>query len=81
MVPSKQMKIQSAEHKDEGYTALAIAKHLHVALKNSRNGTGSGDMILFYGPQIAPILKYTDANKLMLSLIEETAGYFDRLQK
>jgi nitronate monooxygenase len=34
------------------------------------------DMILFWGGQIAPILKHKKANTLMQSLIEETTDYF-----
>ncbi len=38
------------------------------------------DMILFWGGQIAPILKHTKATELMHSLIEETTAYFDDLK-
>lgn len=38
------------------------------------------DMILFWGGQIAPILKHTKADELMRSLIEETTTYFDNLK-
>jgi nitronate monooxygenase len=38
------------------------------------------DMILFWGGQIAPILKHTKAKKLMDTLIEETTAYFDDLK-
>lgn len=38
------------------------------------------DMILFWGGQIAPILKHTKAKELMNSLIEETNAYFDDLK-
>jgi len=38
------------------------------------------DMILFWGGQIAPILKHTKAKELMHSLIEETTNYFDDLR-
>jgi nitronate monooxygenase len=38
------------------------------------------DMILFWGGQIAPILKHTKANELMRSLIEETTAYFSNLK-
>jgi len=37
------------------------------------------DMILFWGGQIAPILKHTKASELMKSILEETTAYFDRL--
>lgn len=38
------------------------------------------DMILFWGGQIAPILKHTKAKELTQSLIEETNAYFDDLK-
>jgi nitronate monooxygenase len=38
------------------------------------------DMILFWGGQIAPILKHTKAKALMQSLIEETTDYFNDLK-
>lgn len=38
------------------------------------------DMILFWGGQIAPILKHTKAKELMHALIEETNSYFDDLK-
>jgi nitronate monooxygenase len=36
-------------------------------------------MILFWGGQIAPILKHTKAKELMDSIIEETNAYFNNL--
>lgn len=38
------------------------------------------DMILYWGGQIAPILKHTKAADLMASLIEETSDYFSGLK-
>lgn len=38
------------------------------------------DMILFWGGQIAPILKHTKAADLMTSLVEETSYYFNQLK-
>ncbi|PXY46415.1 NAD(P)H-dependent flavin oxidoreductase [Flavobacterium hydrophilum] len=38
------------------------------------------DMILFWGGQIAPILKHTKASELMHALITETTAYFDDLK-
>ncbi|MFH6943540.1 NAD(P)H-dependent flavin oxidoreductase [Flavobacterium sp. FlaQc-50] len=39
------------------------------------------DMILFWGGQIAPILKHTKATELMQALITETTSYFDDLKR
>jgi nitronate monooxygenase len=38
------------------------------------------DMILFWGGQIAPILKHTKASELMTSILEEMTAYFDHLK-
>jgi len=38
------------------------------------------DMILFWGGQIAPILKHTKARELTVSILEETSAYFDHLK-
>ncbi|GGF03632.1 NAD(P)H-dependent flavin oxidoreductase [Flavobacterium limi] len=38
------------------------------------------DMILFWGGQIAPILKHTKASELMQALISETTAYFEDLK-
>jgi nitronate monooxygenase len=38
------------------------------------------DMILFWGGQIAPILKHKKAAELMRSILEETTAYFDHLK-
>ena len=38
------------------------------------------DMILFWGGQIAPVLKHTKALELMEPIIEETTAYFDTLK-
>jgi len=38
------------------------------------------DMILFWGGQIAPVLKHKKAAELMRSVLEETTAYFDHLK-
>jgi nitronate monooxygenase len=38
------------------------------------------DLVLFWGGQIAPILKHTKATTLMQSLIEETTAYYNNLK-
>lgn len=39
------------------------------------------DMVLFWGGQIAPILKHTKAKVLMESLMEETTAYFNTVKQ
>lgn len=41
---------------------------------------GKWDMILFWGGQIAPVLKHTKAGELMRAIIEETTAYFNHLK-
>lgn len=38
------------------------------------------DMVLFWGGQIAPVLKHTKASALMKSILEETTMYFEGLK-
>jgi len=38
------------------------------------------DMILFWGGQIAPVLKHRKAGELMMSILKETTAYFDHLK-
>ena len=38
------------------------------------------DMVLFWGGQIAPVLKHTKAKELMQAIIKETTDYFDELK-
>lgn len=38
------------------------------------------DMILFWGGQIAPVLKHTKADDLMRSILAETTAYFEHLK-
>ena len=38
------------------------------------------DMVLFWGGQIAPVLKHSKAKELMTSLIDEATSYFDNLK-
>jgi nitronate monooxygenase len=38
------------------------------------------DMILFWGGQIAPVLKHRKAKPLMDSLIEETTAWFNDIK-
>lgn len=54
----------------------AFMSHLRkAALANEK-----WDMVLFWGGQIAPVLKHTKASELMKSILEETNSYFDDLK-
>jgi nitronate monooxygenase len=37
------------------------------------------DMILFWGGQIAPVLKHRKAGELMMSILKETRAYFSQV--
>jgi len=53
---------------------------LMASLRKAALDQQKWDMILFWGGQIAPILKHTKAEALMHSLIEETTTYFNNLK-
>lgn len=54
---------------------------LMSSLRKSAIEQEKWDMVLFWGGQIAPILKHHKAKELMYSLIEETNFYYDNLKK
>lgn len=54
----------------------AFMSHLRTAAMANEKW----DMVLFWGGQIAPVLKHTKAAELMKSILEETDRYFDDLK-
>lgn len=59
-------------HKEESILPFPLQTTFMSQLRKAALEQGTGDMILFWGGQIAPILKHTSAKELMQSLIEET---------
>lgn len=66
--------------KEENILPFPLQTTLISPLRKAALDQQKWDMILFWGGQIAPILKHTKAKELMHSLIEETNAYFDDLK-
>jgi nitronate monooxygenase len=67
-------------HKEAGILPFPLQTTLMSNLRKAALEQEKWDMILFWGGQIAPMLKHTSAKALMQSLIEETTAYFDNLK-
>nr|WP_294947610.1 nitronate monooxygenase [uncultured Mucilaginibacter sp.] len=67
-------------HKEAGMLPFPLQTTFMAPLRKVALEQEKWDMILFWGGQIAPILKHTKATELMQSLIEETTAYFDGLK-
>ncbi|MDA6068348.1 nitronate monooxygenase [Flavobacterium sp. AC] len=66
--------------KEESILPFPLQTTLISPLRKAALDQQKWDMILFWGGQIAPILKHTKAVALMNSLIEETTAYFNDLK-
>jgi nitronate monooxygenase len=67
--------------KEENVLPFPLQTTLISPLRKAALDQQKWDMILFWGGQIAPILKHTKAKELMHSLIEETNTYFNDLKR
>jgi len=67
-------------HKENSFLPFPLQTQFMSHLQKAAIEQEKWDMILFWGGQVAPILKYTKAAELMKSIIEETAAYFDHLK-
>jgi nitronate monooxygenase len=59
--------------KESGMLPFPLQTMFMSSLRKAALERQKHDMVLFWGGQIAPILKHTKAAQLMESLIEETA--------
>ena len=66
--------------KEENILPFPLQTTLISPLRKAALDQQKWDMILFWGGQIAPILKHKKAKDLMHSLIEETTTYFNDLK-
>jgi nitronate monooxygenase len=66
--------------KEENILPFPLQTTLISPLRKAALDQQRWDMILFWGGQIAPILKHKKAKDLMHSLIEETTSYFNDLK-
>jgi len=67
-------------YKETAFLPFPLQSTFMAPLRKAALEQEKWDMILFWGGQIAPILKYTKAKELMRSLIEETTTYFNDLK-
>lgn len=67
-------------HKEASILPFPLQSTFMSPLRKAAIEQEKWDMILFWGGQIAPILKHTKAKVLMESLIEETTAYFNNLK-
>lgn len=66
--------------KEKQILPFPLQTTLMASLRKAALEQGKWDMVLFWGGQIAPILKHTKATSLMASLIEETDAYFNQIK-
>jgi len=64
-------------HKENGFLPFPLQTQFMSHLRKAAIEQEKWDMILFWGGQIAPILKHTKAAELMRSILEETTAYFN----
>jgi len=67
-------------HKESGFLPFPLQTQFMSHLRKAAIEQEKWDMILFWGGQVAPVLKHTKAAELMKSVIEETSAYFDHLK-
>jgi nitronate monooxygenase len=67
-------------HKEKGFLPFPLQTQFISHLRKAAIEQEKWDMILFWGGQIAPVLKHTKAGELMKSVLEETTAYFDCLK-
>ncbi len=67
-------------HKENSFLPFPLQTQFMSHLRKAAIEQEKWDMILFWGGQVAPVLKHTKAAELMKSIIEETTAYFDHLK-
>ena len=67
-------------HQEKSFLPFPLQTQFMSHLRKAAIEQQKWDMILFWGGQIAPILKHKKARGLMKSIIEETTEYFDHLK-
>jgi nitronate monooxygenase len=67
-------------NKEKGFLPFPLQTQFMSHLRTAAIEQEKWDMILFWGGQIAPIVKHTKAGELMRSVVEETTAYFDQLK-
>ena len=68
-------------HKEKVFLPFPLQTQFMSHLRKAAIEQEKWDMILFWGGQIAPVLKHTKAAGLMRSILNETTAYFDHLKE
>ena len=66
--------------RDKEFLPFPLQTQLMSHLREAALEQKKWDMILFWGGQIAPVLKHKTARELMKSILEETTAYYDHLK-
>jgi len=64
-------------NQEKSFLPFPLQRQFMSSLNVAANEQKKWDMILFWGGQIAPILKHKKAAELLKSIVEETTSYFD----
>jgi nitronate monooxygenase len=67
-------------HQQKSFLPFPLQSQFMSHLRTAAIEQEKWDMILFWGGQIAPVLKHKKTDALMKSILEETTAYFDRLK-
>src|SRR5687768_890693 len=67
-------------NKEKGFLPFPLQTQFMSHLRTAAIEQKKWDMILFWGGQIAPVLKHTKAAELMKSIVEDTTTYMDHLK-
>ena len=67
-------------HQEKDFLPFPLQTQFMSHIRKAAIEQEKWDMILFWGGQIAPVLKHTKAAELMRSVIEETTAYYNHLK-
>jgi nitronate monooxygenase len=67
-------------HQEKHFLPFPLQTQFMAHIRKAAIEQEKWDMILFWGGQIAPLLKYTKAAELMRAVIEETTAHFEHLK-
>lgn len=69
---------QDLVHHESSLLPFPWQTHFMSSIRTAAMQQEKWDMILFWGGQIAPLLKHTQAKDLISHIVEETTSFFDR---
>jgi nitronate monooxygenase len=67
--------------KEKQFLPFPLQTQFMSSLRKAAIDQEKWDMILFWGGQIAPVLKHRKAGELMQAILAETTAYFDQLSR